>query len=179
MDPDALDDFGNWLVGASWDEVFLAKGSNAKALAYERIVNGGVAAHFPMKTTRRKDTDPPWINEKVRRKIRRRKAVYREQGRSPLWKSLKKATDRLIKEGMRTYQDSQRIVLLAGDGHRCFFKNAKAYMSKDRLRPFSVSTLFPGKKDDKIASLLAVHFNKISREFTPLEPQDIPITYPP
>ena len=106
-----------------------------------------------LRTTRRKDTDPPWINEKIRRNIRRRKAVYGKQGRSAHWKSFKKSTDRLIKQRMRTYQDSQRIVLLAGDGHRCFFKNVKAYMSHDRLKPFAVGTLFPGKSDAEVAKI--------------------------
>ena len=57
---------------------------------------------------------------------------------------------------MKTYQDSQRIVLLARDGHRCFFKNAKAYMSKDRPKPFTVRTLFPGRTDAEVAGILAI-----------------------
>ena len=39
---------------------------------------------------------------------------------------------------------------------------------------FDPRTLFPGKEDSEIAGALADHFNAISREFSPLEPEDIP-----
>ena len=76
------------------------------------------------------------------------------------------------------YQDSQRLVLLDGEGHRSFFKNAKSYMTRQKPKPFEVSSLFPGKNDAQVAELLAEHFNAISREFVPLEPCDIPSTFP-
>ena len=76
------------------------------------------------------------------------------------------------------YQDSQRLVLLANDGDRCFFKNIKSYMTKEKPKPFDVSSLFPGKTDNEVAEMLAEHFNSISREFVPREPGNIPITYP-
>ena len=75
---------------------------------------------------------------------------------------LKKATKRLLKKRMWIYQDNQRLVLLAGDGDRSFFKNVKAYMTKEKQKPFSVSSLFPGKSDAEAAEILALHFNKIS-----------------
>ena len=172
LDPEMIGGFGSWLVSQEWREVFRAEGSNTKAQAYERAIMGGVAMHFPLKTTRRKDTDPPWLNDTVRRKIRRRKAIYRREGRSVAWKCLKKATLQLLQRRMRVYQDSQRLVLLADDGDRSFFKNVKAYMTKEKPRPFSVSTLFPGKQDSEVAEVLADHFNAISREFLPLEPSE-------
>ena len=92
MDPEQVEDFGQWLIGVPWDEVFHATGSNDKANAYEATLNAGVAEFFPLITTWRKDTDPPWINATVRRKIRRRRAVYEREGRSEKWKKLKKAT---------------------------------------------------------------------------------------
>ena len=69
MDPERVEDFGRWLVGVPWDEVFQVTGSNGKADAYEATLNAGVAEFFPLITTRRKDTDPPWINATARWKI--------------------------------------------------------------------------------------------------------------
>ena len=79
---------------------------------------------------------------------------------------------------MTTYQDSQRLVLLARDGHRSFFRNAKLYTTKQKPKPFEVASLFPGKTDIEVADILSTHFNAISQEFSPLEPADIPTTYP-
>ena len=178
MDPDCVEDFGRWLVAVDWEPVLAAQGSNRKAAAYQEILAAGVSSHFPWKTTRRKDSDPPWINDAVRRKIRRRKAIYRLEGRSIRWKKMKKDTMALLKRRMKVYQDSQREVLLASDGHRSFFKNAKSYMTKEKPRPFDVTSMFPGKSDSEVAEILSVYFNTISQEFSPLEPSDIPTTYP-
>ena len=46
----------------------------------------------------------------------------------------------------------------------------------ERPVPFDVCTLFPGLGDKEVAETLARHFNKISSEFSPLEPSDIPVT---
>ena len=79
---------------------------------------------------------------------------------------------------MKIYQDSQRIVLLAEDGRCSFFKNAKAYMTKEKPKLFDVCVLFPGKSEAEVSELLAGHFNAISSEFEPLETCDIPVTFP-
>ena len=114
----------------------------------------------------------------VRRRIRRRRAIYRLEGRSASWKRLKKDTSALIKRRMLKYQDSQRVALLDGEGHRSFFKNAKSYMTRQKPKPFEVTSLFPGKTDLEVAEILSAHFNVISQEFVALEPTDIPKTYP-
>lgn len=63
------------------------------------------------------------------------------------------------------------------DARRNFFRNVKAFKSKDRPQPFDVRSLLPGKTDQEVADSLAVFFNRISSEFDPLEPQDIPQTH--
>ena len=42
---------------------------------------------------------------------------------------------------------------------------------------FDVRTLCPGESDGAVAEKLAEYFNRISQEFTALEPKDIPVTY--
>ena len=51
---------------------------------------------FPVITVRRKSTEGPWITPKIRLKIKRRKAVFKKQGRSKVWKKLKKVTTKMI-----------------------------------------------------------------------------------
>ena len=60
----------------------------------------------------------------------------------------------------KTYLESQKSGLLAADAQRNFFRNVKA--------------LFPGKSEAQAAAELAEFFNRISSEFQPLEPCDIP-----
>ena len=76
--------------------------------------------HFPYVTTVRRSTEPPWINSAVKKRIKQRKAVYRREGRSAVWRRLKKVTDGIIRRRKSKYMDSQRDVLLQEDGERCF-----------------------------------------------------------
>ena len=72
---------------------------------------------------------------------------------------------------------SQKIRLLAEDGERNFFKNCRNYQTKDCATPFNPRQLFPGLSDAEVAKELSLHFNEISREFSPLEPHQIPLNY--
>ena len=65
---------------------------------------------------------------------------------------------------------------LAKDGDQIFFKNVRNYRFKEEPVPFDVRLLFPGKSNVEVAEALAEHFNRISSEFSPLEPSEIPIT---
>ena len=120
------------------------EGSNGKAEAYQRLVDAAIAECFPLVTVRRKTTDLPWVNSRARRLIRRRKAIYRKEGRSNAWKRLQKILVKLLNHRKKVYQDSQKLCLLAEDAVRHFWKNCKTYQSKDRPEQFNPRSLFPG-----------------------------------
>ena len=128
-------------------------------------------------TVRKKSTDCPWINNRIRKLVRRRKGIYRREGRSPKWRRMKALTDELIKKRRMVYLGSQKECLLAEDATRNFFRNVKAFKTKDRPKPFDPLDLFPGKSERQAADELAGFFNRISSEFQPLEPGDIPRTH--
>ena len=73
--------------------------------------------------------------------------------------------------------DSQKECLLVEDATRNFFRNVKAFKTKDRPNAFDPMSLFSGKSEAEVADELAGFFNRISAEFQPLEPSDIPRTH--
>ena len=73
----------SWVVGQDWDEVLEGLDSQSKASAYQALVDRAIDACFPLITVRRKTTDLPWVNAKVRHLIWRRKAVYRKEWGNP------------------------------------------------------------------------------------------------
>ena len=174
---EAVGNFGAWLAQKDWVDVATAEGSNNKATAYQDAVTGAMEQCFPLITVRRKSTDCPWINNRIRKLISRRKGIYIREGRSQRWKRLKRVTDELIKKRRNTYLDSQRQCLLVEDARRNFFRNVKAFQAKERPKAFDPMDLFPGKNEEEVAAELAAYFNRISAEFNPLEPSDIPRTH--
>ena len=90
---EARDDFGRWIVQQRWDEVLNAVGSDNKADALQETLDAAMDTFFPLRVVRRKSTDPHWVTKKIKKRIRRRKRIYRKEGRSLLWRAMKKATD--------------------------------------------------------------------------------------
>ena len=91
----SVKNFGDWLTGYDWASLVQAEGSNKKAQMYQDAVTGAMEDFFPLITVRRKSSDCPWINNRVRKLIRRRRGIYRREGRSEKWRRLKKVTDEL------------------------------------------------------------------------------------
>ena len=57
---------------------------------------------YPVITVKKKTTENPWITDKIRKKIKQRKSVFKKQGRSKAWKKLKKLTVKMIKFKRKT-----------------------------------------------------------------------------
>ena len=170
--------FQEWIGGESFGEVFSAGNVNDQLAALMTTLEVGMNRFFPYKTTTRREKDPPWINWKVKWLVKKRRAIYHREGRSHVWKALMKKSRKLVRDRAAKYWEGQKRNLLKPDADRSFYKNVKAYDSKEKPAPFNVRKIFPEAKDDaEVAEKLADHFNGISSEFAGLDPIDIPTTF--
>ena len=80
----------------------------------------------------------------------------------------------MAKSRAKKYFENKKKILTAGDAASSFFKNAKAYNSKEKPPNFNVTDLYPGADSKQVAENLAQHFNAISNEFQGLTEDDIP-----
>ena len=86
-------------------------GSNAKTEHYQGAVTVAMEKFFPLIMERRKTTDCPWINVRIKINIGKREDVYRREGRSEKWeKILKKRSDNLILKCKKKYLQSQQDI---------------------------------------------------------------------
>ena len=177
FNPKAVERFGSWVVNHDWGDVIGASGSNSKAEIYQKQITTALETFFPLITVKKKSTDCPWINSRIRAMVKDRKGIYRREGRSKKWRRLRKVISELNNRRRATYLGSQKDCLLVDDARRNFFRNVKAFRSKERPRAFDPRALFPEKTEAEVAAELAGFFNKISSEFLPLEPEDIPRTH--
>ena len=174
--------FKEWVVFHEWKSVHEAEGSNAKTKAYQDTICWALETFFPLKTTRRKSTDLPWMNKRVRKLIRDRKRLFWEEGgkRTDAWKAEMKRIETIIQERKKGFMMVQKDHLLAKDANRNFFKHVKNFSKFERPEQFDVRQMpqVEGKSEEETAELLADFFNKVSREFDPLQPADIPCSKP-
>ena len=100
---DSVKKFKEWVVFHEWKSVHKAEGSDAKTKAYQDTIGWALETFFPLKTTRRKSTDLPWMNKRIRKLIRDRKRLFWEEGgkRTDAWKEEKKRIETIIQKGKR------------------------------------------------------------------------------
>ena len=161
-----------------WAEVLEEGTSDGKAQAYQDTLLKAMDRFFPFKTVRRKSTNPPWMDKKTLGMIEDRRRLYVEEGgRSELWKEEKKRTREAVKKRKRDYFDKQKDRLLVEDANRNFYRHVKNLGTAERPRQFDVRDLMPEDYSDQdTAEALADYFNRVSNEFDPLGPGDIPCT---
>ena len=174
---DSAKKFREWIVFHDWAEVFSSPDTNTKAEAYQRTVVEAVERFFPLRKVRRKDNDPPWMDKRTKKMIKDRKKLYSDEGgRTLTWKDEKKRTNEQVLKRKRGFLDRQKESLL-GDGDRNFYRQVRNFGKAERPKLFDVRDLMPeGQTDEQTAEELASFFNRISDEFDPLGPGDIPCT---
>ena len=111
--------------------------------------------------------------------IRDRKILFWQEGgkRTAAWKKEKERTDAKILERKKEYVKTQKGHILAEDARCNFFKHVKNFNTIEKPRQFDVRDLRPGVPDVDIVEELATYFNRVSEEFEPLQPCQIPSTF--
>ena len=173
----AAEAFVNDLAGVNWETVYRQIGSNDMANMLQSILDELMNKHFPMKTVKRKESDLPWFNAVARRMTKKKQAIYKAEGKSPRWHSHCQKLEEYLAKGRENFLKSQRDKLLGPTATTNFFKNVRAFKSADRPKQFNIRELRPNKSDHEIATEAAAFFNRISNEFRPLSPEEIPATY--
>ena len=176
----SVKEFKQWVTLHNWQEVYNAEGSNAMTERYQETIDWALNRFFPLNTTRRKSTDLPWMNKRLRKMIVNRKKLYWREGgkRTEAWREERGRVDTAIRERKAGFMKNQKDHLLANDANRNFFKHVKNFSRFEKPTQFDVRTLFPGKSDSAVSEELAEYFIRVSREFSPLEPGDIPAGKP-
>ena len=170
--------FQQWIEAHDFAAVYSHLEVNSQLSTFTSELECAMDLCFPYKTTCKREGDPPWINGYVRMMLKKRRKVYHREGRSDRWKQLMKQVRKLVKKRARNYWKHQKRTLLQPDAMGAFFKNGKAYSSKEKPPSFNVSSLFDNDFSERdISEKLADHFNGISLEFAGLDPGDIPTTY--
>ena len=132
---------------------------------------------FPEQTRKIRSTDDPWIDDNIRREIRRRKRCYGKRERSGRWQQLKETTDNLIREAKKNFYNDAVEKLKARGGNQVPYKILRELAVADRPRPWVVNSVKPAMTDDQLANSLADYFTKITDEFSPLGDESLPRTF--
>ena len=165
------------LAETDWTQVTSCSGSNARAASYQAVIEDLLNKNFPLKTIRRKEGDLPWFNNTARKMVKKKQAVYKAEGKSPRWIRLQEKLDDYLDGRKESFLETQRDKFTGPEASSQFYRNVKSFKNAEKPREFDVRDLRPGLTDKEVANEVAEFFNRISREFSPLEAWQIPMTY--
>ena len=166
------ENFGRLLARTDWSSLQECDAS-AAATKFKDILDCYTDHCFPVKTRTVKSCDPPWISVPVRQAIRRKKREYKRNRRSRRWKILCAESDRVLHESRLDFFNKVKERMLESRNSRDYFQAIKRLGDGDQTNhQWKINDLYPGKSDGEIASEVAEFFNRISREYEPLLPQD-------
>ena len=129
---------------------------------------------FSWKRVRRKSTDKPWISDALRWRMKRRLAIFRNEGRSELWKRIDKGIKNTIKFRKKMYEENMSKRLSDAGRSGQWYSIYRFLTSDDMPRRWQITELNPGQNPKELANDLANHFSQITNEGRPLIKEDIP-----
>ena len=170
--------FENDLRNTDWQQVYNAGDSNDMAIKFQQVLDDLMHAHFPLRTIKRKESDLPWFDYRARKMVKKKNAIYMSEGKSDRWEKQGEYLENHLQKRREIYLQKQRDKFLdAPNADVNFFKNVRAFKNPEKPKQFDVRSLRPGNSDAQTAAEAAEYFNRISSEFSPLQPEQIPTTY--
>ena len=144
---------------------------------HERLM-GAVDKHAPKKLRTVKSSDKPWIDENTLKMIRKRKRLFRTDGRGRRWKKLKAVTRRMVRKKKKKFHQKAAEDLAKVGSHQTPHWALNKLRVKESQSNFDLRELDPLLTEEQQREKLADFFSAISQEFVPLDETDIPALDP-
>lgn len=127
-------------------------------------------ACFPYVEHTIRSCDKPWITRRIKRLIRRKKRAFKRGGKNNEFKRKRDKTDQEILMNKVRFFSKVKDKMLQTRNTRDYYAAIKLLQTEETASRWEITSLFPDLSDMEIATRAADFFNRISREFEPLDP---------
>ena len=161
--------FGAKVSQTDWAALFRGNGGPDEMIGrYEAYMNDLVNALFPLKTTRYRSNESPWITQGIRRLSKQKSRVFKREGKSNLWRNI---SERLLVSTERSKQQYVDSVPLQ-QNPRGFYRAIKNLSARSPVKEWSLGDLFPNKSATEAGEDACKFFAQITGDFLPLREGD-------
>ena len=175
MRQEDIEKFNGLMITTNW-EVIRTGDPSSSTDRLQSLLSAYTESCFPRRKITIKSVDKPWMTERIRRETRRKRLIYRREGRSDRWWRQENKTGELIRARKINFADGVKTSVKEAGNMRAYYQAIKKLQVADgpSSPAWSIQQMFPGRSNDEIAELGANFFNAISQEFTPLPAPDPP-----
>ena len=159
--------FGLLLDEFDWN-VIAKESSTLSAAAFDQVLTAFIAECFPLKHRKIRSNDAPWFDAESRRAVRRKKRIYKREGKSENYHRACKDCARVILAAKKKFWGNVLDKTARIGNSRPYYGAVKLFSTKHAPEEWDVGTMYPGSNDEEICEALAVFFNRISQEYPAL-----------
>ena len=161
-----------------WLEINGKQGVNGKVDWFHEKIENIKNECFPLKTSRIRSDEDPWINDKIRSMIRFRDQTFREKGRGAEWKVEMWKVREKMRDAKKAFYDREvEKIYGARDKRSLAYTALKNISCPYRQKPWSITDIDPGKEEVDIVEDLAEYFNNVAAGHGDFDPTDWKRTY--
>ena len=164
---EAVAEFGRRLDETDWHALLPASLTLDQLVArYEDYTGQLTDELFPLRTSRRRSNEKPWITEGMRALSKRKKLVYRREGKSNFWFRLDAEM-----QARTAASKGQFVSNVKKSGNtKAYYRAVKSLSCKEVSPAWGVADLFPGATKEEVGREVTSFFTAITDQFEPLPP---------
>ena len=118
--------------------------------------------HYPLQTIRARSNEDPWITNGIRRRARRKKRLYKRQGRSEAWKRADIKLEREVAKKKQEFVD-----MLADEPDKSYYAAVMKLAGHTARKPWEVMSLFPDVCPEEAGSEVLDYFTNVGGDEPP------------
>ena len=162
------DTFKQYMVQHDWSELTSFTCASKAADELNKILQHYFELSFEEKTRKIRSTDPPWLDGPTKRLIRKKRCIYRAEGKSIRYEIAAEECQAAINLRKKRFLDNITAQIKDPKDRKAYYRAVNMLKTKEFAIPWDITNLFPDSTEPEIAEMVAEFFNQISQEYVPL-----------
>ena len=158
--------FRNRLLNENWDSVRTAISATEKAEEMTSILMGYLDECFPKKTYTVKDSDDPWINMPIRKKIKKRNHEFKKHGKTEKWRNLDKQIKKMIVQAKHLFLQKGKEEAKKKNNSASYYRVVNCLKDGEAPKQFDLRGMNPEMSEKELANDLASFLMQLPQTMT-------------
>ena len=174
----AEEKFCEMFESIDWSEIEKEDGVEKKTAFLHNKIEGLKDLCFPMKRTRIRSDEDPWITDHIRKLTKKRNATFQQDGREESWKVLRDEVRDKMELSKKAYYDREVDKIMNSTNKKALaFTALKNINCAGKPKTWSVTDMDRSKSEEEIVEELAVYFNSVTADYEMMDTEKVSLTF--
>ena len=174
----ANEEFCMMVEGCDWSELSHMATADEMTDFFHMKIEQFKAECFPLKKSRIRSDEDPWVTDHIRRCVKKRNLMFRYDGRGERWKTLRDDVRLKLENAKNAYYDREvEKIFNASDKKSLAFTALKNLSCPDRPKQWAVTDIEKAKDETTVVEELAEYFNSVTKDYMPVDVSRVQKTY--